>query len=558
MLGLVLVGLAACGGSTKSSVQSIQGMSDNRSADVIVYGATPSGIAAAIEAAHLGKRVLLLEAGQHIGGMSTNGLGRTDLYNMRALGGLVLTFFQTVHAIYGPTERDDGLGTMYEPHVAEQAFRYMLEQQHTLTLMRGVSLEAVTMGDRSIKSVRSTNGLTYQAKMFIDASYEGDLLAAAGVSYVTGRESAQQYGESLAGVQPPRLPAGLTVDPYLIAGDPSSGLLPHIESRPLAMSGVADDGMMSYNFRLCVSNDPNNQISFTAPPGYDAHEFEALGRWTEAFVLSGKPLDLSDFIFLSQLPNKKFDLNNSGAALAAVLSTDDVGANRNYVMSDASGREQIAREHRRYMQGLLYFIRGDSRVPDPIRRVLSTYGLCKDEFTDNGGWPHQLYIREARRMQGAYVMTQHDIERQTTIADPIGFGGYNMDSHLVHRVAINGSVNDEGANFAVVTVPYPISYRALTPQATQAKNLLVSVAASASHIAYESMRMEPTYMIMGQAAGAAASLAIDENTTVQNVDYAALASQLHADGQVLDCCTMAKLRAWWHQISRHFDTIHPE
>lgn len=547
--------LAGCGGNLDSNRHVTHVLSQPAtshavvSVDVVVYGATPSGIAAAIEAARRGKQVLLLEPTRHVGGMTSNGLGRTDVYNMKALGGLVQTFFQTVHAIDGASVADDGLGTLYEPHVAEQAFLQMLAQQHTLRVVYNAALTSVTVNNHAITSVLSGNGVRYRAAMFIDSSYEGDLMAAAGVPYALGREAAQQYGESLAGIQTPTLPAGLHLDPYVVPGNAHSGLLSHIEPGTLGSNGAADDSLMSYNYRLCVSNDPNNRLPFAAPANYDPQEFEALARWIQAAVASGLPLSVDHFFTLRALPNHKFDLNNSSDPHAAVLSTDDVGANVGYVSADATARRGLATDHRRYMQGLLYFLTSDARVPQSIRNAVAGYGLCKDEFTDNDGWPRQLYVREARRMLGAYVLTQRDIEGKAIVADAIGLGGYNMDSHLTHRIAINDSIYAEGASYTAVDVPYPIPYRVLTPAAAQLGNLLVSVAVSASHVAYESLRVEPTLMIMGQAAGAAAAAAIDENVSVQNVSNAALQQQLLADGQVLDCCLWAKTRKWWRTVT---------
>lgn len=543
----ISMSLGCSGGDSKSQsasrAESTVGTDAVIDADIVVYGATPSGIAAAIEAAHLGKQVILLEPGRHVGGMMANGLGSTDLYDMQALGGLVRAFFNTVHGIHGSSGSEDQGGTLYEPHVAEQAFLQMIGQQSSLKVVYGAALVSAVKSGHSINSLLA-GGVTYQAKIFIDSSYEGDLMAAAGVSYSVGRESLQQYGESKAGVQNPALPSKVKIDPYAVPLDPTSGLLPHIEALPLGALGSADTGVMAYNYRLCLSADSNNQIPFSAPANYDPSEFEALGRWVQAFEASGNSLNVNYFLAPRKLPNQKFDLNNSGGA---VLSTDEVGANDDYVNASFAQRQQIAAEHQRYMQGLLYFLITDARLPESIRTAISSYGLCKDEFTDNGGWPRQLYVREARRMIGVYVMTQADGENKTKISDPIGLGGYNFDSHFVHRIVVNGSVYNEGNGSVynqggyIHVLPYPIPYRALIPVSMQSDNLLVSVAMSASHVAYESLRVEPTYMVMGQAAGAAAALAIDEHVSVQNVNYSALSSQLQTDGQVVHLPLRASL-----------------
>jgi hypothetical protein len=496
--------------------------------DVLVYKADPSGIAAAIEAAHLGKRVVLLEPTQHVGGMMSSGLGTSDVYGTNVIGGLAATFFQTVATNYGPANATlDFSGTHFEPHIAEQAFNQMLAQQANITVVLGVSLSAISMNGTRIATFTASNGITYGAKEFIDASYEGDLMAAAHVSYATGREATSQYGEPLAGVQIPTPLDGLTVDPYVVAGDPASGLLQHVQAITLGAPGSADNGVMAYNYRLCVSQNAANQIPFPVPPNYNPEEFEVLGRFAAAVTASKTAPAETLFLGPGQLPNQKLDVNNGEP-----FSTDETGESVDYANADPATRAQIAAEVTRYMQSLLHFLATDPRIPPHVQAHFSGWGLCKDEFTDNGGWPWQLYVREARRMIGAYVMTQSDIEGNTTIADPIGLGGYAFDSHDVHRVAVNGMAENEGL-FSIANQAYPIPYRALTPMPSQVTNLLVSVEVSASRVANTSLRLEPTYMIMGQAAGAAASEAIDEGASVQSIDYATLANQLTSDGQVL-------------------------
>jgi len=498
-------------------------------ADVVVYGATPSGIAAAIEAAHLGKKVLLLEPGQHVGGITSSGLGTTDMYTQSALGGLVKTFFSTVASIYGPANTDTLSGTRYEPHVAEQAFNQMLAQQKTLQVVFNATLSSIAKNGTVIASLTASNGTTYVAKVFIDASYEGDLMAAAKVSYTVGREATTKYNESIAGVWKPSPMGDLTVDPYVTPGSPSSGLLQHIESTPLGAPGSADTSVMAYTYRLCVSKRLTNQIPFSAPVNYDPMEFELLGRYGKALTASGRAIVLNNFLLAEPLPNSKLDINNNGG-----FSTDNVAANTEYPNGSAATRQQIIINHKHYVQGLLYFLATDPRIPKSVQATVKSWGLCKDEFMDNGGWPRQLYVREARRMTGVYVITQFDAQNKTSINNSIGLGGYPFDNHLQHRVAVDGKAqNEAGKGITRGTTPYRIPYGALNPRPSQATNLLVSVAISASHVALESLRIEPTYMIMGQAAGAAASLAIDANANVQDVKYSTLAKQLTADGQVL-------------------------
>ena len=369
----------------------------------------------------------------------------------------------------------------------------------------------------------------YGADEFIDASYEGDLMAASNVTYTVGRESQSQYGEALAGVEAPTIWNGTQVDPYVIPGDPSSGLLPHLESGTLGAPHTADKGVMAYNYRLCLSSDPNNQIPFAAPAGYDPMEFEVNARIILGEVQAGRQLTFSSVCDLYGLPNKKFDVNDC---------TDDVGASFNYPDATPSERRQIAGQIREFVQGYLYFVLTDPRLPAAVQTQLQGLGLCKDEFLDNGGWPRQLYVREARRMVGQYVMTELDVEAQTNIPDSIGLGGFQIDSHFVNRLGGKTSVWTEGNIEKTLTQAYPISYRALTPLPSQATNLLVPVAVSASRTGFISLRVEPTFMVMGQAAGAAASLAIDENSSVQNVSYTALSQQLIAEGQAVspDAC----------------------
>jgi len=488
---------------------------------------------ASIEAAHLGRTVVLLEPGQHVGGMSSSGLGATDLYSMNALGGLVQTFFQTVKSIYTADEvpLPDGFaaGTDYAPHIAEQAFDQMLgAQSSNITVVFGAGLSSISQTGTVINNVTTTNGVTYAAKEFIDASYEGDLMAAAHVSYTVGREALTQYWEPYAGVEVPKL-MGEAIDPYVTPGDPSSGLIPHVMPDTLGAPGSADQSVMAYNYRLCLSTDPANQIPFTAPAGYSPAEFEVVARLIEAYENKGENISLGTIVTQYQLPQDKIDANAT-----FYVSTDDVGASTGYPNASPSDRQQIAAAHKEYMQGLLYFLMTDPRIPSSIQADVRALGLCKDEFTDNGGWPRQLYIREGRRMIGAYVMTQNDAQLKTSILDPIGLGGYFLfDSHYCNRSARNGTVYMEGTAHPLGNHPYPIPYRILTPQESQATNLLVTVAVSASHVAYDGLRVEVTYMIMGQAAGAAASLAMDENTGVESVNYSQLKAQLLTDGQIL-------------------------
>ncbi len=498
-------------------------------ADVIVYGGTPAGIMAAVEAGSHGKRVLLLERSQHIGGMMTNGLGYTDRYADKAIGGLPASFFQQVLALYGGKKSVAGkasaMGHLFEPHIAEAAFEAMLDPQPRVTVMLGVSLGDVQMTGRRIASLDDDKGVTYAAAEFIDASYTGDLMAAAHVSYTVGRESSGQYGEDLAGVGPAQRMGNQPLSPYMVAGDSTSGLIAHVNAGPLAAAGSEDKTLMGYNYRVCLSSDPANQIPIQAPDNYDAAEYELMGR----IALAENPVLVPKYYLdANSLPNQKFDWNNT----RSFFSSDDVGANKGYADGGGQKRAQLEARQRHYQQGLFYFLATDPRIPADVQNWVRGMGLCKDEFTDNGGWPRQIYVREARRMLGTYVLTEQDLKLQTVIVDSIGLGGYASDDHLHHIVAMNGGVSFENSRGFQPT-PYPIPYRVLTHRMSETTNLLVPVAVSASHTAYDSLRIETTYMIMGQAAGAGASLAIDESVPVQRVDTGALQTLLVGEGVVV-------------------------
>jgi len=492
--------------------------------DVIVYGATPAGIMAAIESAQNGKQVLLLEPTGHVGGMVSNGLGYSDGYDLEAVGGLPRTFYRKIYSYYGGSPASNG-GHTFEPHVAEQVFDSMIKSNSSLSVLLNKSISSVRKNGTNLTALVTTDEHTYYGKEFIDASYTGDLMEKAGVSYTVGRESATQYDESLGGVSVPIQLSAVAIDPYVVPGDPHSGLLAHVGIHDPQKPGSADSAVMAYNYRLCISSDPGNQIHLLPPVNYDPAEFEILGR--EA-VLLGSQLKLRSVIGPGALPNRKFDLNN----VAEMFSTDEIGESFAYPEGGSIVRHKIEAEQKHYMQGLLYFLSTDTRIPQTVRTQVQALGLCKDEFTDNGGWPHQIYVREARRMIGEYVETQKDLELKTTIPDPIGLGGYAVDDHLNYLFNKDHEINIE-FNRGFIPPLYPISYRILTPQESQATNLLVPVDVSASHIAYDSLRVEVTYMIMGQAAGAAAALAIDNNTSVQNVDYQELSKVLVSDKAIL-------------------------
>ena len=481
---------------------------------------------ASIEAGQLGKKVALLEPTQHVGGLSSSGLGFTDTYFTSAMGGLLSSFFAQITTAYNGSA-DSFYGTHFEPHVAETAFLKMLAATPNVTVYLGTSLASAQKTGAVITQITDASGQLYVGKEFIDATYTGDLMAAAGVTYATGREAAATYSESYAGVGAAIHPFATPIDPYVTPGVASSGLLQHIESSAPPAVGSADTAVMAYNYRLCLSADPANQVAIAAPSGYSAAEFEVLGRFLAALTAAKQSVPMSTVLNMQQIPNQKYDVNSSG-----FVSTDDVAANSSYVGATIAGRKVIEDEHQRYIRALLYFLTTDTRVPQAIGTQISALGYCRDEFTDNNNFPRVLYVRVGRRLVGSYVITQADVQSKTVVADPIGLGGYQFDQHAVHRYVSGGEVLQEGAppSPATLTSTYPISYRALTPKRSEATNLLVSVDISSSYVGWESLRVEQTFMIVGQSAGAAASLAVDQSAAVQDVSYAALAAQLQKDG----------------------------
>ncbi|MBV9124289.1 MAG: FAD-dependent oxidoreductase [Planctomycetes bacterium] len=533
-LGPVLLGLFFLSGPTAVAAQ-------DRQVDVCVYGGTSGGVMAAVALAQQGRTVLLVEPGRRLGGMSSGGLGQTDIGNKQVIGGLSRTFYRRVGKAYG---RDEAW--TFEPHVAAQVFRDLVAEnkvevlfEHRLAKVekegrriRRIILEKAPPDATGTPATQAESGkpITITAALFIDAGYEGDLLAGAGVSYTVGREAVSQYGESLNGIRPG--PGGhafnVRVDPYHRPGDPSSGLLPFIQEdggRP----GDGDRRVQAYNFRLCLTRDPKNQEPIRPPRDYDPARYELLARYLEALEAAGKKPSLGQLMTISSMPNGKTDINNNGP-----FSTDFIGGNWSYPDGDAAARAKIWKEHEDYTRGLLHFLATSPRVPAGVRRDMQSWGLCRDEFQDTGGWPSQLYIREARRLIGRYVVTQADCEHRRVAEDSIGMGAYNMDSHNCRRIVQRGAVQNEGDVQVSPRGPYPISYRAITPKAEECVNLLVPVCLSASHIAYGSIRMEPVFMVLGQSAGLAACQALEEKKTVQEIDVARLQRQLRAAGQILE------------------------
>ncbi|MBO0948852.1 FAD-dependent oxidoreductase [Fibrella forsythiae] len=492
--------------------------------DVCVYGGTSAGVMAAVSAKRLGKSVLLIEPGRHLGGLSSGGLGATDIGNKFAVTGLARDFYRRIGAHYGHLEQ-----WTFEPHVAETIFNTYLREANLNPVMEHRLVSVMKAGNRLTGIVvepsnspgnRQTTTKTIYAKQFIDCSYEGDLMAKAGVTYTVGREANSQYGETWNGVQfldKHQFPDG--VDPYNVPGKPESGLLWGVTTETLAARGAGDHKIQAYNYRMCLTDDPANRVPISRPARYDSSKYELLVRQIQQKTPGELTWNLMHFV---AMPNRKTDINNCGG-----LSTDMIGANWTYPDADYNQRAQIVRDHEDYTKGLFYFIGHDPRVPKHLRDEMLRWGYPKDEYPDNDHFSHQLYIREARRMVGDYVMTQANCEGKAIVSDGIGMAAYTMDSHNCQRLVViqasgKAMVRNEGDVQVGGFPPYPISYRALVPKSGQVRNLLVPVCLSASHIAYGSIRMEPVFMVLGQTAGAAAAQAIDQQVSVQSINVAQL------------------------------------
>jgi hypothetical protein len=500
-----------------------------QTADLVVYGGTASGVMTAYSAAREGLHVILLEPGGHLGGMVTGGLSATDLGQFKVIGGYARDFYLQAAAHYGVTNLDKPENWRSEPHVDEQIFRKMLSDARVEVRFREKLKEqgGVQTHFDLIESITTMEGQQWRAKIFADCSYEGDLMAQASVKYVIGRESIEQYGENLAGVRA-NTPAHQFLWP-ISAYDDDHHLLPEINPGPLATPGSGDKLVQAYNFRLILTRDPEDRLPFIKPKDYDASRFALLKRYLSEFEKNrGRAPNLHDVTNPVLIPNNKADFNNNGP-----FSTDYIGHSWNYPDGSYATRQAIWEDHLHYTQSFFYFLSEDPSVPPGLRQEALEWGLPKDEFSDSGHWPNQLYIRESRRMVGAYVMRQSDLQTERTKPDSIGMGSYNSDSHNIQRVArADGSVTNEG-DVQVPVQPYEIPYRILFPPKPGLQNLLIPVCFSATHVAYSSLRMEPQYMIMGQAAGVAASLAIRTGAAVQDVPTNALQEDLRAHRAVL-------------------------
>ena len=530
---IVLSLLLICAGNFASGEEPIY--------DVVVYGGTAGGVTAAIQCARMGKSVVLIEPSGHIGGLTSGGLGATDIGNKAAIGGLSREFYRKVGSYYlnpsvwkhetrdiyfssrkGAKEHEQW---MFEPHVAEKILRDWLADEKIPIKQERIRLKDAIKKERGrLIAIRMESNVWFYGKMFIDASYEGDIMAGAGCTYHVGREANSVYGETFNGIQVANAIKHQfikDVDPYVKPGDPSSGLLPLIQSEPSGVDGEGDRRLQAYNFRTCTTDIPENRRPWPRPEGYDPAQFELLLRNFEAGDLRSPWHPLF-------MPNRKTDTNNNFA-----ISTDFIGANYDYPDGDWPTRERIIREHRLYQMGLMYTLANHPRVPEKIRQEFQRLGLAKDEFQDNDNWPHQIYVRESRRLVSDYVMSQSDCQGKTACVDPVGLGAYNMDSHNCQRyVSKEGKVRNEG-DIQIAVSPYAISYRSIRPKKSECENLLVPVCLAASHIAYGSIRMEPVFMVLGQSSATAACLALDANLSVQDVDFSALKQRLLEDGQVL-------------------------
>lgn len=493
--------------------------------DICIYGGTSGGVAAAVAAARMGKSVTLISLNNHVGGMTTSGLGVTDIgpgNDTSYIGGISREFYQRIGAAYGSTN----LVIWFEPHVAENVFNQMLAEAG-VPVYSNKLLASATLVSNRITQITMGDGTVFRAKQFIDTTYEGDLMAAAGVTFTWGREGTNVYNESLAGIRA----AGGTYnyDPYAIPGNTNSGLLPLVNTNTVGTVGAGDQRLQAYNFRLCLTQNATNKIPITAPAGYFESNYELVRRYLNARVAADGSVALNQLIHIQTIiPNGKTDINANGE-----LSTDYVGYNYTWATNTYAGRAVLRQQHEDYIRGLLYFFGNSTNVPLNVRSNMQTWGLAADEFTDNGGWPWQIYVREGRRMVSDYVMTQSNAESRVTVPDGICLARYNIDSHGVQRVASGGFSRWEGSIGGTPPYPYPVSYRSIIPRSNECQNVFSTFALSASHVAFASCRMEPVFMMTSHAAGVAAAFTIDDNVAVQHLNYAKLSAQLRADGQLL-------------------------
>ena len=535
--------------STAFLVSVLTVAADEPSRDIVVYGGTSGGVTAAVQAARSGRSVVLISPTTHLGGMTSSGLGWTDLGDPEILGGLSREFFEAVYDHYqddsawnwqtknlgmsgqgGPAFNAAlGIASVFEPKVAKSVFDQMIADAGVTVVQGLLDLEnGVVKNGAEITALRLEDGRVFPGSMFIDASYEGDLLPGAGVGFTVGREANSTYGETYNGIQTARatknqLPSG--IDPYVIPGDPASGLIEGVSDEPAGTDGSGDDRLQAFCFRMVLTDVAANRVTVTQPEGYDEADYELLFRTIAAGQTSG-------FFKFSLMPNRKTDSNNSGG-----MSTDFIGKNYgpgwNWATLNHSEREALAQAHENWQRGLLWTLQNHPRVPASIRNSYAPWGLPNDEFTDNDHWPWQIYVREARRMVSDFVMDEDYCRGVKVATDAVALGAYAMDSHNVRRQVVGGKVRNEGDIQVALSAPYPISYRAIIPKRAECTNLLVPWSLSASHIAFGSIRMEPVFMALGQSAALAADLALDRSVPVQDVTYTQLRPALLSVGQAV-------------------------
>jgi hypothetical protein len=532
--------------------------------DLCIYGGTSGGVVAAVQAGRMGRNVVIAEPGMHLGGMTSGGLSAVDIGDPRSIGGIAREYFTQLAATVGVTlawdqafKGDGGGGPAtggayaIEPHKAEQVFTDMAKEAG-VKVHFGAQLASVEKDGARITELFMKNGDIFRAKVFIDTTYEGDLMAKAGVSYTLMREGNAKYGETLNGIHYTekyrprtnhlkpgshgRVPGGQGVwdrdfplDPYVVKGDPKSGLLPLINEGDPGKQGEPAPGVQAYCFRLCLSTNPANMIPITAPADYDPKRYEIVARFIEACLAIGDDMDLRWFSKHDPLPNNKWDFNT------ATFGGNLPGASHGWPEANYTDRQKIAKEHENYHRGLLHFLATDPRVPEKVRKDMQRFGLPKDEFTDNGGWPHQIYVRQARRMVSDFVMTENHTFGRQPVAKSVGLGSYGTDVHEIRRIVKDGVVIREGkiATGRDGAPPYAVGYDAIVPKRGECENLFVTFALSSSHVAFASIRMEPVFMCNSQSAAAAAVMALDSNQAVQDVDYEALKAVLIMHKQVL-------------------------
>ncbi|MGA2497630.1 MAG: FAD-dependent oxidoreductase [Tepidisphaeraceae bacterium] len=481
--------------------------------EVCAYGGSPAGVAAAIQARRMGKSAAIFAFNKHVGGLTSGGLTATDVGNVRGIGGLATEFYDRVGKL-----RD------FKPSAAEATFVEMLKDAGVKVYYEH-RLKSVKKSGNRITEIEFENGDRARAGVFVDSTYEGDLLAMAKVSYHVGREANSVYNETLNGIQHRnKHNFNYPTDPYKQEGKPESGLLWGITPDAAGMQGDGDKLVQAYNFRMALTSAPN-RVAFPKPEDYDASRYELLLR----YLLRKPGVDWRFGYGEGPLQLKAGDSNNEGA-----FSTDFIGHSHEWPEADYATRQRIFQEHVSYQQGLVWFMANDERLPKAFRDKVNAWGLDPEEFTGTGHWPHQLYIREARRMVSEYVMTEHDCASKTVADDSVGLASYNMDSHNCRRIVVSGLVRNEGDVQVGVPRPYPVSYRAIVPKESECANLLVPVCLSSTHIAYGSIRMEPVFMILGQSAGTAAVMALDAGSAVQKVPYGKLREKLVENRQILD------------------------